>query len=114
MALLALASENVTAISWTLAFVLDVITLSVFGTSAAFVLWFSLLRRASLSQLNVFTFLTPIFGIAMGTMFFSEEVGSAEIAGIGFSLLGIYWVTRPALVRRSGTETAGVERHRNG
>ena len=69
--------------------------LSVLGTSAAFAMWFALLRRATLSQLNVFTFLTPIFGLAMGVAFFAERLHTVEAAGIALSLLGIYGVSRP-------------------
>lgn len=104
LALLALAKENVIAIDWSWLFVLNLIALSVLGTSAAFVLWFSLLRRASLSQLNVFTFLTPIFGLLMGVLFFNEQLHAMELGGIALSLLGIYGVSRsvkPAMVPAS-------------
>jgi len=96
LALLALVTEDFGAVAWTLPFVLNLVTLSVIGTSAAFALWFSLLRRASLSQLNVFTFLTPIFGLMIGAAFFAERVHAVVMVGIGLSLLGIYWVSQPA------------------
>lgn len=100
LAVLALFTENVSTVSWRAPFILNLIALSVFGTSAAFVLWFSLLRRARLSQLNVFTFLTPIFGLLMGALFFAETLHGLEFVGIVLSLLGIYGVSRsprPAL-----------------
>lgn len=103
LAVLAVAIEDVGAVSWSLRFFLTLVALSVFGTSAAFVLWFALLRRASLSQLNVFTFLTPIFGLIMGVVFFAERLHALELAGIGLSLLGIYGVSRPAKVRACAT-----------
>ncbi|MFQ6004466.1 MAG: DMT family transporter [Woeseia sp.] len=96
LALLALAIEDARAINWSLRFVVTLITLSLLGTSATFVLWFSLLRRSSLNQLNVFTFLTPIFGLVMGALFFAERLHGVELAGIAVSLLGIFWVSRPA------------------
>lgn len=99
LGLLAVAIEDVSAIDWSLRFTLNLIVLSVFGTGAAFVLWFTLLQHATLSRLNVFTFLTPIFGLAMGVAFFSERLHTLELAGIGLSLLGIYGVTRPTRVR---------------
>ena len=95
LAALALAIEDIGAVQWSWRFAINLVVLSVFGTSAAFVLWFSLLRRASLSQLNVFTFLTPIFGLIMGVAFFAEQLQALELSGIALSLLGIYWVSRP-------------------
>lgn len=95
LAVLAAATEDVGAIHWSWQFTLNLLVLSVIGTSAAFALWFALLRRASLSQLNVFTFLTPIFGLTMGVVFFAERLHALEITGIALSLLGIYGVSRP-------------------
>jgi len=101
LALLAVAIEDPTAIDWSLRFVTNLIVLSVFGTAVAFVLWFALLQHARLSRLNVFTFLTPIFGLIIGVGFFTERLHALEIAGVGLGLLGIYGVTRPAGVRVS-------------
>lgn len=98
LAVLAASIEDVSSINWSWRFILNLTVLSALGTSAAFVLWFALLRRASLSQLNVFTFLTPIFGLIMGVAFFAEQLNALELAGIGLSLLGIYAVSRPAKV----------------
>jgi len=101
LALLAVAIEDFAAIDWSLRFVTNLIVLSVFGTAVAFVLWFALLQHASLSRLNVFTFLTPIFGLIIGVGFFAERLHALEVAGIGLGLLGICGVTRPAGVPAS-------------
>lgn len=105
LAWLAMAMEDVNAIGWSLRFVTNLIVLSVFGTAVAFVLWFTLLHHASLSRLNVFTFLTPIFGLIMGVAFFAERLQQLEFAGIGLSLLGIYGVTRSAGTREGAPGT---------
>lgn len=94
LAVLAGATENATDLNWSLSFVLVLITISIVGTSAAFALWFFLLRQAALSRLNVFTFLTPIFGLTIGVAVFGETIHFVEIVGITLSILGIYWVTR--------------------
>lgn len=108
---LALAVESPSSVAWSAPFVLDLLVLSIAGTAAAFWLWFSLLRQASLSQLNVFTFLTPIFGLVMGSVFYAEQVHILAYVGIGLSLMGIYWVSRPATAQ---TAPAPVEaRHRD-
>jgi drug/metabolite transporter (DMT)-like permease len=94
LATLALATEDPNAIDWTWTFILNLVILSVLGTSAVFALWFALLRRASLSQLNVFTFLTPIFGLIIGVLWFTEKLSGLTLAGITLSLVGIYLVSR--------------------
>lgn len=109
LGLLALAVENPAAVEWSVSFTFNLIALSVVGTAAAFCLWFSLLRRASLSQLNVYTFLTPIFGLAMGSLFFAEQLHGLSVAGVALSLLGIYWVSRPSKVVTCVAETVRVE-----
>ncbi len=95
LAVLAMTIEDTGAVQWSWRFTINLVVLSILGTSAAFVLWFSLLRRASLSQLNVFTFLTPILGLVLGVFFFAEQLQMLELSGIALSLLGIYWVSRP-------------------
>lgn len=72
------------------------------GTAAVFVLRFVLLERARLTQLNVFTFLTPIFGLVMGSAFFAERVTPTAMAGIALSLAGIYLVSRRPARRPGG------------
>jgi drug/metabolite transporter (DMT)-like permease len=91
---LALAVEDASEIRWGLAFALSVAALSVLGTALPFVLWFGLLRHATLTQLNVFSFLTPVFGLLAGGLFFEERTGSVQIGGIVLSLVGIYLVSR--------------------
>lgn len=84
--------EDPTAIVWNLSFVASWVLLSIIGTSVAFVLWFSLLGRASLNQLNVFTFLTPIFGLAMGGLFFHERLGWMAMFGSVLGVISIFIV----------------------
>lgn len=99
--LLAGTIEDVSSIDWSIRFVTNLIVLSVLGTAVAFVLWFALLQETGLSRLNVFTFLTPIFGLIIGVGFFAERLHMLEIVGIALGLLGIYGVTRPVRVRVS-------------
>ena len=94
LAMLALAVESPDEIVWSGPFVLNLMVLSVLGTAAAFWLWFELLRRESLSQLNVYTFLTPAFGLLMGRAFFDERIHPLALAGIALSVLGIVAVNR--------------------
>jgi len=94
LAALALLTEDGGGIVWSAHFFVILVVLSLLGTSAAFVLWFWLLERASLSRLNAFSFLTPIFGLLMGGLFFGERLSGLAIAGVVLSLLGIHAVNR--------------------
>ncbi len=97
LAALALSIESVGAIDWSPLFVLNLLALSVLGTSAAFVIWFYLLKRAALTDLNAFTFLTPGFALIMGWLFFAESLDAFTIIGIVISLLGISLVNRATI-----------------
>ena len=90
---LALVFESPIKIVWSLAFTVDLLALSLFGTALVFVLWFSLMHRNRLTHLNTFTFLTPAFALVIGAFFFNERLGWLEIAGILLILSGISWVS---------------------
>ncbi len=80
-------------ILWSWGFVGALLALSLLGTAAAFVGWFELLRRGSLNQLNVFTFFTPVFGLAMGVAFFGETLSILTGIGILFCLISVLWLS---------------------
>ena len=92
---IATSIESTDAIDWSPQFVLNILALSVLGTSAAFAIWFYLLKRVALTDLNAFTFLTPVLALIMGRLFFSESLDAFALSGIVISLLGIYLVNRP-------------------
>lgn len=52
-------------------------------------LWFYLLQHAPLNRLNSFTFLTPIFGLLLGWMFFAERFGLVQVAGMVVIVIGV-------------------------
>ena len=57
-------------------------------------LWGTILATTELSRANAFSFLVPIFGLAMGAAFFGERLGWIEVAGIGLTLAGIALTNR--------------------
>jgi drug/metabolite transporter (DMT)-like permease len=87
---LALASALTEDLSfaWTAKFVVVLLALAIFGTALAFWLWFEALKQTALSTANAFTFLTPVFAIALGVQFFGERVGPFEIGGGALILVG--------------------------
>lgn len=92
LAVLSLLTEDISTLAWSAEFVLILLSLSLFGTSLAFWLWFAALERVGLSQANAFTFLVPILGLGIGAIFFDERFGTAQAMGLALVLTGIVFV----------------------
>lgn len=75
---------------------------------ASFLAWCWLLRRYLASQLGVFSFLTPLFGVVLGVWLLGESLEPRFIAGGGLVLTGIALVSgqtghwRRSRMRRAG------------
>jgi len=69
--------------------VVSLLVLSLFGTSLAFVLWFWLLERVPLYRANAYSFLTPILGLAIGYLYYSEILTSLQFLGTLSVITGI-------------------------
>lgn len=87
--LTALIFEDPAQVVWSPRFIVVLLALSLLGTALAFALWFSLLHRSELNRLNTFTFLTPVFALIMGAVFFGERLGLVEVGGIVLTLAGL-------------------------
>lgn len=75
---------------------------------ASFLTWCWLLRRYLASQLGVFAFLTPLFGVLLGAWLLDERLDTAFAAGGALVLVGIGLVSvRTGLVRRPAALGAG-------
>jgi drug/metabolite transporter (DMT)-like permease len=59
-----------------------------------YVLWFAMIVRYSANRLSVFTFLTPLFGVAAGHLVLGEPLTLAFAAAVGFVALGLVLVNR--------------------
>lgn len=81
-------------ITWTFPFIFSLVGLAVFGTALMTALWYYLLDRAPLNQLNAFTFLTPVFGLLLGILFFGERVNRIQAIGIILAIVGIQLVAK--------------------
>lgn len=69
---------------------------------ASFLTWFSLLRRYVVTQLSVFSFMTPIFGVTFGVLVLGDPLSPAFVAGAALVLAGITIVSGAGIVRRRG------------
>ncbi|MDN3524652.1 DMT family transporter [Halomonas sabkhae] len=61
---------------------------------AALLLWFALLRRYFASQLGIFSFLSPVFGVLFGALLLGEPLTINFLAGGVALLIGLLVVTR--------------------
>ncbi|WP_106476395.1 DMT family transporter [Phytohalomonas tamaricis] len=61
---------------------------------AALLLWFTLLRRYLASQVGIFSFLSPVFGVLFGAAVLGEPLTVGFLAGGTLLLVGLLVVTR--------------------
>lgn len=60
---------------------------------ASLLLWFALLSRYAASNLGAFSFLTPLFGVCLGSWLLDEKIKPAFVLGALFVLTGIVCVS---------------------
>ena len=81
------ASFSMTATVWTSLFFQTVIV-----GFASFLAWFWMLRRYLASRISVFSFLTPLFGVAFGVVLMDDPIGARFAGGALLVLAGIVMV----------------------
>jgi drug/metabolite transporter (DMT)-like permease len=67
---------------------------TVWVVSVTFVIWFALMARYSASRLSVFSFLTPLFGVAAGHLVLGEPLTPAFAAAVALVAAGLVLVNR--------------------
>jgi len=68
---------------------------TVWVVAVTFLAWFALIQRYSASRLSVFTFLTPLFGIAAGHMVLGDPLTPAFALAALLVVAGLVLVNRP-------------------
>lgn len=99
-AVLAAMVEGWPAIDWTPRFIGSLAFLSLVGTAAAFVAWFTEAQRSRLDLLTAWTFLTPVVGIVLGTLLMGEWPTGWTALGLLAVLLAMWTVLRPRRTRQ--------------
>ncbi|GMQ75136.1 MAG: DMT family transporter [Gammaproteobacteria bacterium] len=94
LAVLAVLTEAPETTQWSAQFTLALLALAFLGTSLVYWLWFSLLESVELNKANAFTFLIPVFGVAMGIAFFGEQFSWQDALGAGLTVVGLDLVIR--------------------
>jgi drug/metabolite transporter (DMT)-like permease len=67
---------------------------TVWVVSVTFVVWFAVMARYSANRLSVFTFLTPLFGVAAGHLVLGEPLTGAFAAAVVLVAVGLVLVNR--------------------
>ncbi len=67
---------------------------TVWVVSVTFVVWFAIMARYSANRLSVFTFLTPLFGVAAGHLVLGEPLSVAFAAAVALVAAGLVLVNR--------------------
>jgi drug/metabolite transporter (DMT)-like permease len=65
---------------------------TVWVVSVTFVVWFALMARYSANRLSAFTFLTPLFGVAVGHLVLGEPLTGAFAAAVALVAAGLVLV----------------------
>ena len=81
------------AVHWTALTFGSLLFHAVLISFGSYLLWFWLLKHYLASRLGVFSFLTPLFGIAFGVMILNEPMESGFIAGTVMVMLGVIIVS---------------------
>ena len=66
---------------------------TIWVVAITYAVWFALIARYSATSLSVITFLTPLFGAAMGHVFLGEELTSRHMIGVIAVAIGIMLVS---------------------
>ncbi|BDG01728.1 DMT family transporter [Anaeromyxobacter oryzae] len=70
---------------------------------ASYLTWFWLLRRYLATRLSVFSFMTPIFGVAFGVVVLGDPISKTFAGGAVLVLAGILIVSGGGLLRASSS-----------
>ena len=80
-------------IHWSVLSVTSLVFHTVVVSFASYLIWFWLLKKYLASQLGVFSFLTPIFGMCFGVVLLNEQLELNFLVGTCFVLMGVMVVS---------------------
>ncbi|SDH47145.1 EamA-like transporter family protein [Arthrobacter subterraneus] len=95
LALAAWLTEGAPAINWSARFVAILLYVSLVGTAAAFLAWFTEVQHCRLDTLSAWTFLVPVFGILLSILILGEPQTFWSMAGMGLVVLSMVFLTAP-------------------
>ncbi len=66
--------------------------MALFGSAAAYLFYFWLLRYMPASQVSAFTYLLPVCATILGIVWLGEEASVSQFVGGALVLAGVYWI----------------------
>jgi O-acetylserine/cysteine efflux transporter len=91
---LGLAAESWDEVGWTGAFVGSLLYSSLIGISAAWVIWFALVRAGEASRVAAYIFAVPLTAVLIGALILGESLSYSLLVGAALIVCGIYLVNR--------------------
>jgi drug/metabolite transporter (DMT)-like permease len=98
-------------IRWTPVSIGSVLLQGVVVSFFSYLAWFWLLRRYLASNMAVFSFMTPLFGVSFGVLILDEPLSLSFVVGALLVLLGIVLVSNHVWLRRQLIARRYAERH---
>ncbi|WP_460422602.1 DMT family transporter [Pseudomonas sp. ZL2] len=98
--LIAVASGQVTHVQFTPLAIGSLLFQGLIVSFFSYLTWFWLLRRYLASNLAVFSFITPLFGVTFGVLLLGEPLSLNFVLGAVMVLLGVTLVSAEQWVRR--------------
>ena len=86
--------ERNAPVMWDPEFVVELLFLALVGTSFANAVWYWLIQRGAVSQLSLFLFMVPVFGLGLAVLVFGEQVSWLEGLGLALTIAGIGLISR--------------------
>ena len=99
--LIAVVSGQITHVRLTSVAVASVLFQGLVVSFFSYLVWFWMLKRYLASNLAVFSFMTPMFGVTFGVIVLNEPLSFNFVVGAVFVLFGITFVSAEQWVRRS-------------
>lgn len=100
MLLIALLSGQIGAVVWTPLAVGSVLFQGIVVSFVSYLTWFWLLRKYLASNLAVFSFITPLFGVTFGVLLLDEPLSVNFVLGAVMVLLGVVLVSAEPWVKQ--------------
>jgi drug/metabolite transporter (DMT)-like permease len=91
---LGLVVEPWGGVSWTGEFLASILYSSLVGISAAWVIWFALVRAGEASRVAAYIFAVPLTAVLIGVVFLDEPMSYTLLIGAALVVCGIYLVNR--------------------
>jgi len=97
---IALLSGQIGRVSWTPLAIGSVLFQGIVVSFVSYLTWFWLLRKYLASNLAVFSFITPLFGVTFGVLLLDEPLSVNFVLGAVMVLLGVVLVSAEPWVRQ--------------